>query len=114
MQLAFFAKAQKRRRGKDKSIRKPNHNKPGKGTSADHMVSHQPGLIPQVTGKLTHDRYSGSTTFVDHASNYCYLHMMRSISNKETVQGKDAYKRIMRSYGIEVESYHGDNSRFDS
>eukprot|EP00957_Ditylum_brightwellii_P064742 4913291-Ditylum_brightwellii.AAC.1 len=41
----LFAKAQRRAwrtKGKDKSsIRKAHHNKPGKGTSADHIISHQ-------------------------------------------------------------------------
>eukprot|EP00957_Ditylum_brightwellii_P196196 14949348-Ditylum_brightwellii.AAC.1 len=52
----LFAKAQQctwRRKGKRKYIRKPCHDAPGKGSSVDHMISHQPGFIPQVTGILT-------------------------------------------------------------
>eukprot|EP00957_Ditylum_brightwellii_P100758 7679637-Ditylum_brightwellii.AAC.1 len=32
------------------------------GTSADYMISHQLGLIPQATGKLIHERYWGAVT----------------------------------------------------
>eukprot|EP00957_Ditylum_brightwellii_P030330 2296977-Ditylum_brightwellii.AAC.1 len=56
----LLAKAQKqawRSRGKHKHMRKPYHDAPGKGTSVDHMISHQPGLVPQNIGTLTHDRY---------------------------------------------------------
>eukprot|EP00957_Ditylum_brightwellii_P019268 1453011-Ditylum_brightwellii.AAC.1 len=62
----LFAKAQKRvwhNKGKRSgTIRKAHHISPGKGTSADHIISHQPGLILQVTGKLTHDKYWGAVT----------------------------------------------------
>eukprot|EP00957_Ditylum_brightwellii_P072313 5496422-Ditylum_brightwellii.AAC.1 len=57
--VCIFAKAQKRawrnRWSGKKNIRKKHHTTPGSGTSMDHIVSHQPGLIPQVTGRLTND-----------------------------------------------------------
>eukprot|EP00957_Ditylum_brightwellii_P102005 7774513-Ditylum_brightwellii.AAC.1 len=47
----LFAKAQKRawcNKGKRSgTIRKAHHTSPGKSTSADHIISHQSGLIPQ-------------------------------------------------------------------
>eukprot|EP00957_Ditylum_brightwellii_P036361 2753299-Ditylum_brightwellii.AAC.1 len=48
--VCLFAKAQNRAwrfRGKKKHIRKASHNAPDRGTLVDHMISHQPGLIPQ-------------------------------------------------------------------
>eukprot|EP00957_Ditylum_brightwellii_P032801 2486754-Ditylum_brightwellii.AAC.1 len=63
------------------------------------MISHQPGLIPQVTGTLTQDRYWGAVTMVDHASNFSYSHMIKRVSNAETLSAKDAYERVMHSYG---------------
>eukprot|EP00957_Ditylum_brightwellii_P087531 6663598-Ditylum_brightwellii.AAC.1 len=54
----IFAKAQMRAwrtNGTCRTIRKGTHKTPDKGTSSDHMISHQPGLIPQVTGTLMHD-----------------------------------------------------------
>eukprot|EP00957_Ditylum_brightwellii_P066854 5073625-Ditylum_brightwellii.AAC.1 len=70
----IFAMAQKQawrnKGGRKSSIRKKHHNTHRKGTSADHMISHQPSLIPQVTGTLTHERYWSATTMVDHANSY--------------------------------------------
>eukprot|EP00957_Ditylum_brightwellii_P062411 4736092-Ditylum_brightwellii.AAC.1 len=69
----LFAKAQRRAlrtKGTHRTIRKGTHKTPGKVTSAGRMISHQPGLIPQVTGTLTYDRYWGGVTMVDHASNF--------------------------------------------
>eukprot|EP00957_Ditylum_brightwellii_P196887 15000861-Ditylum_brightwellii.AAC.1 len=64
--VCIFAKAQKQawrtKGGRTSSIRKKHHNTLRKGTSANHMISHQPGLILQVTGTLTHERYWGTTT----------------------------------------------------
>eukprot|EP00957_Ditylum_brightwellii_P043221 3275593-Ditylum_brightwellii.AAC.1 len=53
-----FATAQRRAwrtKAKAKTIRNQGHTAPGKSTSANHMTSHQPGLIPHVTGALSHD-----------------------------------------------------------
>eukprot|EP00957_Ditylum_brightwellii_P066720 5062821-Ditylum_brightwellii.AAC.1 len=44
-----------RNKGKRLSpIQKAHHTTPKKGTSANCIISHQPGLIPQVTNTLTH------------------------------------------------------------
>eukprot|EP00957_Ditylum_brightwellii_P085375 6494986-Ditylum_brightwellii.AAC.1 len=114
----IFDKAQKkawRTKGSRKSLtRKKHHSTPGKGTSADHMISHQPDLMPQVTGKLTHERYWGTVTMVDHASSYSYSHFIMGATNEQRVAAKLAYERVLREYGHNVESYHGNNSRFDS
>ena len=91
----LFAKAQRRAwrsRKKAKSIRKTTDSDPRKGTSVDHMISRQPGLIPQVTGTLTHDRYWGSVTVVDHASNFSYSHIIQSTLNSDMVEAKDAHE----------------------
>ena len=67
-----------------------------------------------MTGILTHNRYWGSVNTVDQASNFSYSHLIRSTSNSEKLKAKDAYERVMGTYGHRVESYHADNSRFDS
>eukprot|EP00957_Ditylum_brightwellii_P005824 443139-Ditylum_brightwellii.AAC.1 len=62
----LFAKVQRqawRNKGKRSSpIQKAHHTTPGKGTSANHIILHQLGLIPHVTGTLTHQRYWGAVT----------------------------------------------------
>eukprot|EP00957_Ditylum_brightwellii_P020464 1542624-Ditylum_brightwellii.AAC.1 len=59
------------------------------------MISHQPVLVPQVTGRFTNDKYWGAVTMVDHASNFSYSHMIKGTSNKETVLAEDAYERVI-------------------
>eukprot|EP00957_Ditylum_brightwellii_P097177 7400850-Ditylum_brightwellii.AAC.1 len=113
----LFVKAQRRAwrtKGTRRIMRKGTHKIPGKGTSANHMISYQPGLIPQVAGTLTHARYWGAVTMVDHAPNFSYSHLLKGDSNTETLSAKGAYERVMHSYGCKVKAYLGNNSRFDS
>eukprot|EP00957_Ditylum_brightwellii_P126984 9681427-Ditylum_brightwellii.AAC.1 len=88
----LFTKAQRRawrnQRKKLKSIRKRHHINLGDGTSADHIISHQPGLIPQVTGRLTHEKFWGAVTMVDHATRFVYSQLIRGITVKETLAAK--------------------------
>eukprot|EP00957_Ditylum_brightwellii_P199690 15222567-Ditylum_brightwellii.AAC.1 len=113
----LFDKAQRmawRTRAETKPIWKKGYTKPGKGTSAEHMISNQPELISQVIRTLTHDTYWGAVNMVDHTSNFCYFHLIRGTTNSETLTAKDDYERVLHSYGHKVESYHGNNSKFDT
>ena len=95
------------------SIRAKSMEKPGSGTSADHLVSKQPGLIPQSTGILTYERFWGSVIFVDHFSDLIYSHLIRGTSSQDTLDAKHGYERMAKSYGVVVKSYHADNLRFN-
>ena len=112
-----FATAHRRSwRGKGKKnrpIRHYNCDKPGSGTSCDHIVSHEPGLIPQSTGTLTHKRFWGSVLFVDHMSDFMYNHLITGTSSMETLRSKQAYERVALSYGVQIKTYHADNLRFN-
>ena len=70
-----------------KGIRTPTDNKPGAGTSCDHLISHEPDLIPQVTRRLTHKRYCDPAIFTDHFSDLIYPHLIQSTSMEETMEG---------------------------
>ena len=61
---------------KSGSICRPEQTTPGDGVSVDQIVSAQPGLIPQMSGFLTSKKLLGATTFVDHVSDYVYVHLM--------------------------------------
>ena len=62
-------------RGKnDKSLQRAHHNFPGAQTSTDQMISPYGGLIPQLRGKLMKAKYFAATVFVDHYSDYTYVH----------------------------------------
>ena len=109
-----FADASKRssKKGDRKSIRKKD-DKPGSGTSCDHLISHEPGLIPQVTGRLIYAHYAGAIVFSDHFSDFTYPHMIRSTSMEETMMAKRAYERMAREYGVAIQHYRADNLRFN-
>ena len=112
----LFSQAHKRPwRSKSKQkhpIRKSTDNAPGKCVSMDQMVSAQPGLIPQMSGRLTNMRVNGVTVFVDHYSDHTYTYLMKDLTLSETIMAKHAYERFLASLGIELKAYHADNGCF--
>jgi hypothetical protein len=93
-------------------IRKKSDIFPGACTSVDQIVSAQPGLIPQMSGKLTILRVNGATIFVDHHSDLVYAYLMRNLTLEETILAKRAFERFAASVGVVVHGYHADNGRF--
>ena len=80
--------------------------------SVDHIVSAQPGLLPQMSGFLTNQRLWGATKFVYHVSDYVYVHLIRDLSLTETLLAKSAMEKVMAQAGQTVKHYHADNYRF--
>ena len=92
----IFGKQHKRPwrgKGSRSQIRKETHNSPGACTSTDQLMSTIPGLIPQVRGILMKARYTAATVFVDHCTDFTYVHLMRSLTGEETVEAKHASER---------------------
>ena len=112
----LFGQAHKRPwRSKSKQkhpICKSTDNAPGKCVSMDQMVSAQPGLIPQMSGRLTNMRVNGVTVFVDHYSDHTYTYLMKDLTLSETIMAKHAFERFLASLGIELKAYHADNGCF--
>jgi hypothetical protein len=112
----LFGKAHKRPwRSKSKllhPIRRKSDDHPGAQASMDHLVSAQPGLIPQITGNLTGQRINGATVIVDHFSDHVYVYLMRNLTLDETILAKHAYERFLSSIGVIAKAYHADNGRF--
>ena len=65
-----------------------------------------------MSGFLTNKRTWGCTTFVDHVSNYVYVHLMRDFSLGETLLAKKAYEKLLARAGRKASHYNADNSRF--
>ncbi len=76
------------------------------------MVSAQPGLIPQITRKLTGQGINGATVIVDHYSDHVYVYLMQDLTLEETLLAKHAYERFLSSIGVTAKAYHADNRRF--
>ena len=89
-----------------------SHLKPGDKVAVDQLVSPTPGLIAQMTGRLTTKRYKYATVYVDIASRYGYVHLQKSADAEETVQGKRIFEAHLQSYGVVVKAYHADNGVF--
>ena len=85
---------------------------PGERISVDMLQSPQPGFIAQMTGILTTQRYNYATVYVDNYSGFCYLHLQKSSTVAETLQGKKAFEMVANQHGVIIQSYHADNGIF--
>ena len=84
-------------------------NEPGDKVLVNELVSPTPGLIAQLTGKLTIKRYKYATVYVDNYSRYGYVHIQKSSSAEETIEGKEIFESHMQSMSVKVKSYITDN-----
>ena len=93
-------------------IRQKYHDVPGACVSTDQLVSTVPGIIPQVKGKLMEAFYCGVTVFVDHFSDYTYVHLMRDNYCASLSETKSAFERLCGTFQVRASGYHGDNGRY--
>ena len=85
---------------------------PGQVVSVDQLESDSPGLIAQLKGKLTQQRYKYATVFVDQYSGYTFVYLQKRLTSEETVQAKHAFERSSEHRGVRILHYHADNGRF--
>ena len=78
------------------------------------MVSPTPGLVAQMTGRLTTKRYKYATVFIDHFSDLGYVHFQQSASAEATLEAKVAFERHAQEQGVVIRHYHADNGVFAS
>ena len=76
------------------------------------MISLTPGLIAQMAGFLTKDRYTCATVFVYHNRSLSYVHFQKLTSAKYTLEAKEAFERFSRQRGVWIRNYHSDNGTF--
>lgn len=85
----------------------------GEVISVDQLESPTPGLIAQMTGKLTTKRYKHATVYVlDQRSRFGYVRLQKTSSAEETIVGKRAFETYARRHGITVKNYLADNGIF--
>jgi hypothetical protein len=87
-------------------------SKPGEWVSVDQLISPTPGLIAQLKGSPTRERYKVATIFVDHFTDFTYVHLQSSTTSSETLTAKHEFERYSRSCGVTIRGYHADNGRF--
>jgi hypothetical protein len=78
----------------------------------DQMISSTPGLIGQMKGFLTHQRYTATTVFVDHFSGLSFVFNQQTTTAAETVEAKQAFERYAKTHGVRISHYHADNGNF--
>jgi hypothetical protein len=86
--------------------------KPGQCVSVNHIISTQVGFVAQSKGMLTKKRYRAATMFIDHFLRLQYVHLMMTLSSKETVAAKLAFKQFAEQHGLTIQHYHCDHGRF--
>ena len=109
-----YAKIVKRswRQKPNKNYQSKNILKPRELVSVDQMNSATPGLIAQMTGKLTIKRYKYATVFVDQASRLGYVQLQKSPDADETIKAKESFEAYMKTLGVDIKAYHADNGIF--
>jgi hypothetical protein len=69
-----------------------------------------------MAGFLTSKRIWGCTTFVDHVSDYIYVHfnvhLMKDFTTNETLLAKLAFEKLCAKADCSVKHYKADNGRF--
>ena len=86
--------------------------RPGQVVSVDQLESNSPGLIAQLKGKLTQQRYKYATVFVDQYSGYTFVYLQRRLTSEETVHAKHAFEWSAEQQGVKILHYHADIGRF--
>ena len=86
--------------------------RPGQIVSVDQLESNTPGLIAQLKGNLTQQRYKYAMVFVDQFSGYTFVYPQKRLTSEETVMAKHAFKRSADQRGVKIAHYHADNGRF--
>ena len=91
----LYRKATKRAwRSKQERQRQRNQSlKPGDVISVNQMVSPVPGLIAQMVGFLTKQRYKYATVFVDQVSRMGFVYLQKTCSAEETIEAKRAFEK---------------------
>ena len=86
---------------------------PGQVISVDQLISPTPGFVPTHRGRPTTKRYRGATVFIDHYSDYTYVHLMMEMDADATVKAKQAFEQICSEHNVKIRHYHADNGLFD-
>ena len=111
----LFAKATRRQwRNKRRKhwTEKKQPMKPGEVVSVDQLISPTPGLVAQMTGTLTKQRYKCATIYVDQYSGLGYVYLQKSTDADETIKGKKAFEAYAKQHGVSIRAYHADNGVF--
>ena len=110
-QYGILTKRPWRVKGDDKKATK-TATRPGQIVSVDQLESNTPGLIAQLKGKLTQQRYRYATLFIDQFSGYTFVYLQKRLTSEETVMAKHAFESSADQCGVKIIHNHADNGCF--
>ena len=84
----------------------------GAVVSIDQLESPVPGFVPIAKGQPTIHKYRGASVFVDHASDFTYVHMHHLLTTDKTIDTKHTFEHLATQHGVRILHYHCDNGRF--
>ena len=91
----LYAKATKiiwRSRNSDNTDKARKHTKPRDCVSVDHLVSMTPGLVAQIIGLLTMNRYKHATIYVDQYSRLSFVYLQYTEMAKDILKVKEVFE----------------------
>ena len=86
--------------------------KPGTFVSVDQLESPLQGFIGQLKGILTRQQVRADTVFIDHHSDFTYMHVHQSTTSRETIETKESFEDLAEKNQIKILHYHCENGRF--
>jgi hypothetical protein len=111
----YYGKAS-RRPWREKGVENKNKiataTAPGQIISVDQMQSTVPGMVGQIKGIPTRQRYHYVTVFLDQFSGLSFVHLQKTCTSEETLDAKMAFEGYACSLNVKIQHYHADNGRF--
>ena len=89
-------------------------SRPGECISVDQLISQSPGLISQMRGRPTHQRYTCASVYVDQFTDYTFTFLQKTTTAEETIEEKRLFERRTGRMGHKITHYHADNGGFAS
>ena len=90
-------------------IRSESETAAGDMTSLDALTSSTPGIIPQMSGFLSSDRFLVAALFFGHATSCMYTHLQRFKNIIKSIKAKVAYEEMAAIFGIRVKIFQTDS-----
>jgi hypothetical protein len=69
----------------------------------DQLKSPTPGLIAQLSGFLTTNKYGYVTVYIDHTSRLGFVYLQKGTTADETLEGKIAFEQYAKDRGVTIQ-----------
>ena len=87
---------------------------PGEYVLVDQLKLPTPGLIAQLTIRLTTKRYNIAIIFFDQTNRFSYDNFQTTDSSDKTLKANQTFEPMAQKHGVKIKAYHADNGIFRS